>query len=148
MKLSIEMIPKTCWFKNLRKSLKQSDWDKIRKEVYAKENMNCHICKAKFSRLEAHEVWEFDEKNHIQKLVNIIGVCSDCHNVIHFGLSQIQGRAEKAIDQFMKVNKCDIFEFDKHAKKAKSDYDRRSKINDWKLDVSLIEKQGYVIKKD
>lgn len=145
-KLQIELIPKTCWDKNLRSVLKQSDWDKIRKAVYEKENMTCHTCDTKVKLLNAHEVWEFNEDTHTQKLIDIIGVCTVCHNSIHYGRSQMLGFGEDAIKQFMYVNDCDIIDFQNAALEAKLDYDRRSKINDWTLDLSYIESQGYSIK--
>lgn len=149
MKLNIEMIPKNCWGKNLRSKLKpQNSWDKIRKEVYAKEKMCCHICGEKKDILEAHEVWEFDEINHIQKLVDIIGICKSCHNTIHFGLAQLRGLQKEAIEQFIKVNECSMLDFKGELMIASINFERRSKITDWKLDLSLIEKQGYVVVED
>jgi hypothetical protein len=148
-KLQIELIPKTSWGVNLRSKLKKSDWDKIRKSVYAKENMYCHICGEKCKSLDAHEMWEFDEENHIQRLIDIIGICKPCHHTIHYGLAQIIGKAKEAREQFMKVNNYDDFvEFEMELMRAQGDFIRRSKIKDWKLDVSLIERHGYLVNKD
>ncbi|MCI8472071.1 MAG: hypothetical protein HFE65_03080 [Clostridiales bacterium] len=143
MDLRIELLPKTAWGMNLRKMLKQSDWDKIRKAVYEKEKMKCHICYCECKSLDAHEIWHFDEKLHVQRLVDIIGVCKSCHNTIHYGRAQKIGYEKQAIDQFLKVNKCEIPAFKQALKKAKSRYDKLSRITGWKLDVSLIEQQGY-----
>lgn len=149
MKLNVELIPKTCWGSNLRTKLKKSDWDKIRKEVYTRENMHCHICGAECKSLDAHEIWQFDEKNHIQKLVGIVGLCQSCHNVIHFENTRMRGYGEQAIKHFMKVNECyGMIDFANNHMSAVADYTRRSKITDWKLDVSLIENQGYIVNKD
>jgi hypothetical protein len=148
MKLRIEVLPKTCWNSNLRTKLKKSDWDKIRKNVYAKEEMRCHICEIQCDTLDAHEVWEFDEINHIQRLVEIIGVCKLCHNVIHYGRAQKVGYEKEAREQFVKVNECEIIDLQEELLKVQSDYNRRSKIDDWKLDLTLIEEQGYVVNKD
>lgn len=145
MKLEIEMIPKTSHGNNLRSMLKKSDWDKIRKAVYTKENMFCHICGEEQKSLDAHEMWEFDEENHFQTLVDIIGICKPCHNTIHFGRAQKIGAEDQAIDQFMKVNKCDYEEFEIAKFKAADDYFRRSKISKWKLDVSFIENYGFSV---
>ncbi|MCQ2026828.1 hypothetical protein [Clostridium butyricum] len=148
MKLHIELIPKTCWGSNLRTKFKKSDWDKIRKSVYEKEKMHCHICGIECKSLDAHEVWDFEEKNHIQKLIDIIGVCKECHSAIHYGRAQKIGYGEQAQKQFIKVNGCDILDLQEELIRVKSDFLRRSKINNWKLDLSFIEKQGYVIKED
>ena len=148
MRLHIELVPQNCWGVNLRTKLKKSDWDKIRKGVYANENMHCHICGEKCESLDAHEIWEFDEKNHVQKLIEIIGICRQCHNTIHFGRAQKIGLEKEAIEQFIKVNNCGMIDVQEEFLRAKEDYERRSKIKDWKLDVIFIENQGYFVKKD
>lgn len=148
MKLHIELIPKTCWGINLRTKFKKSDWDKIRKSVYEKQNICCYTCGEKCNSLDAHEMWEYDEENHIQRLSNIIGVCKSCHNAIHYGRAQKTGHEREAREQFIKVNNCEIYDFQDELLKVKDDYYRRSRIEDWELDLSYIEKQGYSVNKD
>lgn len=148
MKLHIELIPKTCWGSNLRTKLKKSDWDKIRKNIYSNEKMCCHICGEQCKSLDAHEVWEFDEKNHIQKLLEIIGVCKPCHNSIHYGRAQQIAYEKQAQEQFLKFNDCEMIDLQEEFLRVQSDYIRRSKIDNWKLDLSFIEKEGYVVKED
>lgn len=147
MKLNIELIPKTAWGENLRKSLKQSEWDKIRKAVYAKQDLHCYICDVQCTSLDAHELWEFNEETHVQRLVDIIGVCKACHNTIHFGRAQKVGYEKEAVEQFLKVNDCSMFEFKEEVLKAKIDYQRRSKIPKWTLDLSFVESQGFYPKR-
>ncbi len=148
MKLQIELIPKTCWGSNVRTKVKKSDWDKIRKAVYEKEGMHCHICGESCTSLDAHEIWEFDEKNSIQRLVDIIGICKSCHNTIHFGRAQKIGCQKEAIAQFLKVNDCDMVDLRNELLKVEEVYMRRSKIKDWKLDLTLITNKGFSIKED
>jgi hypothetical protein len=147
MKLHIEMIPQTCWGVNLRTMLKESDWDKIRKDVYAKEKMCCHICNIQCETLEAHEIWEFSEKKHIQRLVEVIGICKACHSTIHYGLAQRLGHEKEAKEHFIAVNNCEEIDFKKEIIKAEGKYNVRSSIKDWKLDLTFIENQGYAVKK-
>ncbi len=71
MKLEIDLVPSTAWYSNLRKKVSQKDWDKIRKQSYADANHKCVICDAD-SRLNCHENWEYNDKNHIQKLKGFI----------------------------------------------------------------------------
>ncbi|MEO2506701.1 hypothetical protein ABHA01_02815 [Clostridium paraputrificum] len=148
MKLEIELIPRTCWNSNIRTRVKKSDWDKIRKAVYQKENMYCHICGKKCNSLDAHEVWEYDEINHIQKLTNIIGICKACHNTIHYGRAQQIGYEKEARNQFLKVNECEIIDLEKELIKVKEDYNRRSQITDWNQDLSFVTNQGFAIKEE
>ena len=49
---------------------------------FEKEGRKCWICGAENTRLEAHEFWEYDDKN---KLVAIHHLCSMCHKIKHIG---------------------------------------------------------------
>lgn len=78
------------------------------------------------------KVWDWDEENHIQRLVDINGICEACHNTIHYGRAQKIGRAKEAMEQFMKVNLCvGLFEFNMVLMDAQTDFFRRSEIKDW-----------------
>ena len=61
LKLKIELVPHTSWYKNLRKMLPKSEWDKIRKGTYAEYGHKCGICGAN-GRLNCHEIWKYDDK--------------------------------------------------------------------------------------
>jgi hypothetical protein len=148
MKLQIQLVPKTKWGCNLRAKLKKSDWDKIRKEIYEKEEMYCHICGEQCNSLDAHEVWEFNKKNHLQRLIEIIGICKACHNTIHYGRAQMIGYEKEANEQFIKVNNCEMIDLKIELLRIQSDYIELCKIEDWKLDLSFIENQGYIVKKE
>ncbi|PKR82408.1 HNH endonuclease [Heyndrickxia camelliae] len=138
MELTLEVIPKSTWGKNVRSEYK-SDWDKIRKLVYQKAMMKCQICYEKQETLHAHEVWEFDEEDHIQKLVDIIGICEDCHNTIHYGRAKLVGTDQEAKEHFMKVNECDELDWMLAVQEVSIKSMKRNKIKDWKLDLSLVE---------
>jgi hypothetical protein len=57
-----------------------------------------------------HEVWAYDDQNHIATLTAFEIVCRDCDSVLHFGksllISERKGidRDERAILHLMKVN--------------------------------------------
>jgi 5-methylcytosine-specific restriction endonuclease McrA len=142
MELKVQLIPKTAWGKNVRSNVKKSEWDKIRKTVYEKENMICRICGDKDTTLHAHEVWDFDEETHIQKLIDIVGICAACHNTIHYGRAQKMGTAKEAKEHFMKVNDADDLDWTLEIQEVQINHLRKSKIREWKLDISLIEKYG------
>lgn len=143
MKLEIELVPQTCWFSNLRKELTSAEWDRVRKYTYGlSKTHTCMICEAS-GRLSAHEIWEYDEVNHIQKLVGMIALCDWCHNVKHIGFAQLRGLYEQTADHFCKVNNCSSEEFNKLMIQAKKDYDRRSQITDWTLDISYLKDIGF-----
>lgn len=46
MKLTIELVPTTCWYSNVRSNVSKAEWDIIRKESYSNANNCCEICKS------------------------------------------------------------------------------------------------------
>lgn len=139
LKLNFELVPDSCWYSNLRSELPKEVWDKIRKKAYARAGGKCMICGAPTSRLEAHEQWEYDDANGVQRLKNVIAVCSDCHGVIHIGRSQLMGKEREASEHFMKVNGCTYAEYRKALGEANEKHRERSK-REWQLDVSELPK--------
>ena len=146
MKLTIELVPRTCWFSNLRKELKQSEWDKVRKYTYGlSKDYSCMICGRKVERLEAHEIWAYDEANHIQKLIGLVALCHDCHSVKHIGHTKLQGKEkfDQAVKHFCRVNDCEFDKFEYFYEEAFRCWDRRSKIKVWNLDISYLKDVGF-----
>lgn len=79
------------------RELKGSEWwDKTRKEVYAKAGYRCQCCDVRkedalFHKwLEAHETYEYDYKNGIAIVKEIVALCHACHSYIHSGLLQVK----------------------------------------------------------
>jgi len=142
LKLTIELVPSTSWYNNLRSVLPKSVWDKIRKKTYAKYGYRCGICGAK-GRLNCHEIWEYDDQNHVQKLVGFIALCDLCHHVKHIGLASIlasEGKLdyERVVEHFMKVNGCDRKTFERHRREAFDQWRERSRY-DWNVDLGEYE---------
>jgi len=142
LKLRIELVPSTSWYNNLRKVLPKSDWDKIRKKAYAKYEYRCGICGAK-GRFNCHEVWEYDDKKHIQKFLGFIVLCGMCHHVKHIGLAGIltsEGKLdyETVVEHFMKVNNCDEKTFKEHKESAFDEWRKRSQ-HEWHVDLGEYE---------
>lgn len=146
LRLAIELVPASSWNQNLRSLLKPQMWKSLRKEVYKKNNHKCAICGrrpggplARREKLHAHEVWEYDDKKHIQRLKDIITLCRMCHAVKHIGLSGIKaGKGkisyESLVKHFMKVNNCERGVFEKHQKEAFKKFEERSRY-EWTLDL-------------
>jgi UDP-N-acetylglucosamine transferase subunit ALG13 len=85
MLLEPELVPKTCWYSNVRSCVSPNDWDILRKECFTLINNLCEICGGKGNKwpVECHEVWEYDEANKIQKLVR---TSPFAHNVIKLNI--------------------------------------------------------------
>src|SRR4051794_19953715 len=60
-RLTIELVPRTCWLSNVRNHVEKSQWDFIRKSVYLKASNKCEICGGKGPKwpVECHEIFEF-----------------------------------------------------------------------------------------
>lgn len=140
MKLNFELVPDSCWYSNLRSILTPAQWDAVRKRAYSRANGRCSICGRPAACLEAHERWEYDEENGVQKLVGVVAVCRACHEVIHIGRTQLVGNEERACAHFMEVNGCTYAEYRKALGLANEAHRRRNLVKEWKLDLSYLKK--------
>jgi hypothetical protein len=142
LKLTIELVPRTSWYNNMRKVLPQSDWDKIRKRTYAEYGHRCGIC-GFVGKLNCHEIWHYDDQNRIQKLAGFIALCDLCHHVKHIGLADIlASRGEldfdKVVEHFLQVNECNKETFEQHHRHAFEQWRERSKY-EWRIDLGEYE---------
>lgn len=136
-KLNFELVPEECWFSNLRSVLKPDDWDKVRRDAYARAGGRCVICGAK-GRLEAHEQWSYDDEKALQKLENVVALCRNCHEIKHIGRTQLKGRDADAMEHFMKVNHCSQMDYHAALAEANEEYFRRNRVEGWVTDVSWL----------
>ncbi|MEK7165498.1 MAG: HNH endonuclease [Patescibacteria group bacterium] len=139
LKLSIELVPSTSWYNNMRSLMPKSKWDVLRRKVYAGFGHKCGICKAN-GNLHCHEVWEYDDEKYIQKLKGFIPLCMYCHSVKHIGMSGILANSsnldlEALIAHFMKINGCDKITFINHRTESFLIWAERSK-HEWTLSIS------------
>ncbi len=144
MKLTIELIPRTSFYNNVRSILSKYEWEEIRHKVLRKANNRCEICNdiAENRSLDCHEVWSFDDIKHIQKLEKIIALCTKCHEVKHMGKAQIDGHFGRARNHFMKINNINIFDAHDLIVEAFEIWHKRSNYQ-WQLDITILnEKEG------
>lgn len=141
MRLTIELVPSTSWFSNLRSLLSSKEWDKIRKDCYKKANYKCEICNGvgPTHPVECHEIWDYNDKSNVQKLIGLISLCPDCHKTKHYGFAQISGNEKKVKAHFMKINNVSEIEANKLIKSAFDLWEKRS-LKKWELDITLLKK--------
>lgn len=139
-RLNFELVPDSCWYSNLRSILSPAQWDFVRKDAYARAGGRCMICGRPVRRLEAHERWEYDEANGVQKLADVVALCHRCHETVHIGRAQLTGRGQEAEDWFMKVNGVSYAELRAALGKANDDHRRRNQIPEWKLDLTWLKR--------
>ena len=134
--LKIELVPSSSFYVSLRSVLRPQQWRKISTGVRKKANGICAVCKKRvgLKNLEAHEVWAYDEKTGVRSLEKIIPVCGDCHEAIHIGKAEIEGRLREAALHYMQVNHCSVETFRKDFDSSYRIWQKRSKMR-WKTEV-------------
>lgn len=143
MVLTIELVPRTAWYTNVRSNVTRSEWDVIRKKCYREANYICEICgdngkNQGFNHpVECHEIWEYDDNKHRQTLVGFISLCPFCHKCKHVGLAQIKGEEHIVIQQLQKVNNISRKKAEKMIDQAFEIWQQRSEF-DWELDISYL----------
>lgn len=140
VKLEIELIPQTSHFRNVRSEVKAARWDYLRRDCYKKAGYRCEICNGKGKKwpVECHEVWDYNTKDEVQKLVRLIALCPDCHSVKHWGLSQLRGLENRCIKHIAKVNGWNKGQVHKHVTEAFKIWHKRNET-DWVLDLTHLE---------
>lgn len=141
MKLTIELIPKSSFFKNVRSEVSRSEWDTIRKNVYKQADYKCEVCHGKGNKwpIECHEIFSYDADEKIQKLERLIALCPSCHQVKHIGLARVKGNYEKALDHFCRINETEKKEAEAYVDECFKVWQNRNCIQ-WKLDLTNLQK--------
>ncbi|MCJ7431667.1 HNH endonuclease [Candidatus Bathyarchaeota archaeon] len=136
--MSIELVPSTVWESSVYKLMSREVWDSIRNDFIKENGRKCQVCGETSGTMNLHEIWNYDDKKHVQKLEGFILLCRMCYHVKHIGLAGIlanQGKLDydKAIEHFCKVNDCTKKEFEKHKAKAFEIWRERSEY-EWNQD--------------
>lgn len=142
MKLELTLVPASSWYTNLRSAMGEN-WTKLSREIRKRNNYTCQFCGWKetdYSRRNReyshlHEVWEYDDEKHIQRLMGFEVVCPTCHSVHHWGLSQLRGLdMDKLVYHACVINNCTPAEFREHINKSVEKWNERSDI-EWDIDL-------------
>jgi len=144
--LSIELVPRSAWFRNLRSMIPTVEWDKLRKDTYSRVGYRCEICGGKGSKhpVECHEKWEYDDKRHVAKLVGLYGICPSCHECKHIGMAQVKGRLRQAKEHLAKVNGISDQKASDLVREAFRVWSERSE-HEWTVDIEwAINDKGEV----
>jgi hypothetical protein len=144
VRLSIELVPKSCWFSNLRSGLSTEQWGVLRKRVYKSAGYRCQICNGRGPEhpVEAHETWSYDDVSCVQRLECVRALCPSCHTVKHFGLATIRGKEQTARRHLMDVNMWDAETASSYIDYSFAQWRQRSRSS-WSLDLSHLKAYGY-----
>lgn len=102
-RLTIELIPRTCFNSNVRSHVDRETWNRLRRWCYQRAGYTCEACGATDCEMHAHEVWRYDDFGN-QVLVRLMALCKSCHNVKHIGRAIMSGRGHAALQHLMRVN--------------------------------------------
>jgi len=140
-KLTIELVPRTTWYANVRNLVTYSQWEKIKRQTRQKAGSVCEICGGVGDRwpVECHEVWQYDDETHVQKLTGFVALCPMCHMVKHFGHTALIGQTQAATEHLAAVNDWDAQTTQEYITAAYAEWQRRS-CYDWQLDLSWLTK--------
>jgi hypothetical protein len=146
LKLTAELVPSTVWESSLYKLIPRETWNSIRNDFIKENARKCQVCGETEGRMNLHEIWEYDDAKHIQKLEGFILLCEMCHHVKHLGLAGIlanEGKLDydKVIEHFCTVNSCTKKEFEYHIAKAFEVWKKRSQEK-WTQDFGKY--KGFV----
>jgi hypothetical protein len=137
--LTVELVPSTSWFSNLRSELSKEDWDRLRHLVYERAGDRCEVCGGKGTThpVECHEVWEYDDKQHIQRLTGLVALCPACHEAKHMGHASSTGRGGSARAHLARINRWSMEDVELYLEAQFEQWARRSQ-HDWSLDLSWL----------
>ncbi len=147
LRLTVELVPRSAWWRNLRDALTESRWKRLRQQVLTEQDWRCSICGARgieadpFEgvQLVCDEVWRYDDDKRIATLVGLQATCRMCSFVKHFGHAQIlaaQGSIsiQQVVAHFCRVNDCREEAFEMHRAQAFAVWRRRSGGPSWSID--------------
>ena len=138
-KLTVELVPSSCWYSNIRSQVPRTEWDRLRKLVYRNAGHKCEVCGGRGSRwpVEAHELWEYDDTTHTQRLLTIQALCPNCHAVKHLGRTSLCGDLEQAIEHLARVNEWSYVQAKQYAAECFKVWAERSE-HEWVLDLTNL----------
>lgn len=149
-RLSVELIPETAFWKNVRSNVTRAEWRKCQAYARAKTDGGCIICgqrgreQGRNYDTECHEVFDYDEDEGVQTLVDIIPICPTCHAVKHLGRTRevaSEAEWERVLIHLQRVNDWPDWKTEKYVVLQFQIWRARSMI-DWKLDLGLLNLLG------
>lgn len=137
-RLTVELVPRTSWGKNVRKIVSQDTWKALRISKL-RESRSCAICASERfeDELHLHEVWDYDDSTKTQTLTSLILLCRFCHDAKHLGRAIKVGDGEEAMAHFCQVNGWPSDKAKSYFLSQLNTWRERSE-HEWELDVSYL----------
>jgi hypothetical protein len=148
-RLTVELVPSTCWYTNVRSNVSKAAWDSLRRRVAAEAGQRCLRGQGRRWPVEHHEVWHYDDETKIQRLERLIALCPACHEVKHAGLASKRGRLPAVIQRLTGLNGWSEDDAALYLEAVFETWAARSR-HQWALDISVlasrydVDEAGYV----
>jgi hypothetical protein len=136
--LTVELVPQTCWRSNVRSLVSRAEWDWIRWNAYSDAELRGLRWQGRHHAVDCHELWEYDDTKHVQRLVRMVALCPACHDVVHFGWATDGGRGPEALAHLRAVNGWTAKQARAHVQNAFAVWRARSKHR-WSVDLMELE---------
>ena len=142
MHLTIELVPNTCWYINVRSEVPGWKWEALKRRCFRAAGYKCEICGDTGTQwpVECHEIWEYDDEDLTQTLHGLIALCPDCHRVKHIGKAGIDGKYDQAVEHLMNVNNITRIDAGCYIDEAFDTWRERNK-QEWTLDITWLGKK-------
>lgn len=144
-KLHTELVPKTCFFTNVRSQVSKADWDWLRKETYKQAGYRCECCNRN-GKMEAHEIWHYNDELSIQKLHGLICLCPMCHLTMHLGFAEVKGKLPQVLKHLATINEWTTEETTLYVEAVFEVWYQRSQ-KQWTLDLTFLDQCQVKYKK-
>ena len=144
--LTIELVPTTVFFSNVRNSSTPRVWNTIRTRCYHDSSNQCDICtdigtnQGYKHKVDCHEIWKYETRadgERWQTLIGFTSLCPKCHEAKHAGLAYDRGNIERVQSWLAEINETTMEEASDYILAAFNEHRERSK-HDWKLDTSYV----------
>jgi 5-methylcytosine-specific restriction endonuclease McrA len=146
-RLTIELVPQTCWFSNVRSEVSSADWTRLKHETFQSAHYQCEICGGRGPQhpVECHEVWQYDDENHCQTLIRLMALCPACHECKHIGFAHTRGRGPIAAKHLANVNGWTIEQTVAYIDECFAVWQQRSQW-EWDLDIGYLAQLGIPLR--
>lgn len=130
---------------NLSASLSGTAWERLAQRTYAQADHRCEVTGGVGSAwpVECQEVWEFDDKAHVLRLIGMTALAPEVHLAKHIVQLQGQPRSD-ALQTLQHVNLWREEDAEIYLKGVAEQARQRSQ-HGWQLDLAWLQSQGVAI---
>lgn len=147
LRLAVDLVPRTAWWSNVRSHVTSAEWELCKEYSKSLTDGVCYICgdtsrnQGRKYDTEAHEIWEYDDDNRIQTLVDIVPLCVRCHQCKHWGRTSLVMK-ERYLQvlrrHWMTLNQWNRTQLNMYLDVESKVWAMRSSV-EWTLDLSRLE---------